>query len=99
MSEDKFKPTKLEWLALSMQAWVPMLLSQMRRLHPTQGVDDVRVFFKAAGPSTIRVTVRHVATIPQDVVAYLNTEIEREIGEIRAGHGWDQAMEIQWDVR
>lgn len=99
MSDEKFKPSQLEWIALSMQAWVPMLLSQMRRLHPSQGVDDVRVFFKAAQPSTVRVAVRHVTTIPKEVIEYLTQEIEREIGDIRAGHGWDEKMEIQWDVR
>ena len=57
MSEDRYKPTKLEWLALNMQAWVPMLLSQMRRLHPTGSVDDVRVFFKTKEPHTVQIVI------------------------------------------
>ena len=44
MSSENYKPTRTEWLALSMQAWIPMLLSQMRRLYPTEGVDDVRAW-------------------------------------------------------
>jgi hypothetical protein len=31
-SEKRYTPTKLEWLALNMQAWAPMALIPMRRL-------------------------------------------------------------------
>ncbi len=99
MSEDRYKPTKLEWLALSMQAWVPMLLSQMRRLYPTEGADDVRVFFKTKEPYSVRVVVRHVETVPKAVIEYLNKEIAREIGEICQSHGWDDKIGLEWDVR
>jgi hypothetical protein len=99
MSEDKYKPTKLEWTALSMQAWIPMLLSQMRRLHPTGSADDVRVFFKAKKPDVLQVAVRHVKEVPKDVIDYLGKEIEREVREIAEGHCWDGRFKLEWDVR
>ena len=99
MSEERYKPTRLEWLALSMQAWVPMLLSQMRRLHPTESADDVRVFFKTKEPDTVQIVVRHVKTVPKPVIDYLDQEIGREIGEITRGHGWDSRIKLEWDVR
>ncbi|MEW6350086.1 MAG: hypothetical protein AB1646_13550 [Thermodesulfobacteriota bacterium] len=99
MSEDKYKPTKVEWVAVSMQAWIPMLLSQMRRLHPTEEADDVRVFFKAMDRNTLGVAVRHVKTVPKPVVEYLEQEINREVSEIVQHHGWENGMKIEWDVR
>ena len=99
MSEEGYTPTRLEWLTLSMQAWIPMLLSQMRRLHPTESVDDVRVFFKAKAPDTVQVVVRHVKTVPKPVIDYLDQEIGREIAEIAEGHGWDHNTKLEWDVR
>jgi hypothetical protein len=98
MSEEKYSPTRLEWLAVSMQAWAPMLLSQMRRLHPTESVDDVRVFFKAKGPDTVKVVVRHVKSVPKPLIDYLDQEIGREIAEMVEGHGWDHKIKLEWDV-
>jgi len=99
MSEDKYKPTKLEWIALSMQAWIPMLLSQMRRLNPAESADDVRVFFKAKNPDVLQVVVRHVKEVPKTVIDYLGQEIEREVREIEEGHCWDTKFKLEWDVR
>ncbi len=99
MNEERYTPTRLEWLVVNMQAWAPMLLSQMRRLHTTETVDDVRVFFKAKEPDTIQVVVRHVKSVPKPVVEYLDQEIGREISEITKGHGWDNQIKLEWDVR
>ena len=99
MGEDRYKPTKLEWIALNMQASIPMLLSQMRRLHPTEDMDDVRVFFKTKEPHTVQIVVRHVDTVPKAVIEYLDKEIAREIGEISESHGWDHKIGLEWDVR
>jgi hypothetical protein len=99
MSEERYTPTKLEWLVVNMQAWAPMLLSQMRRLHPTESVDDVRVFFKTKEPDAVKVVVRHVKTVPKPVIDYLDQEIGREINDIAAAHGWDGQIKLEWDVR
>jgi hypothetical protein len=99
MSEERYTPTRLEWLTLNMQAWVPMLLSQMRRLHPTESVDDVRVFFRNKEPDTVQIVVRHVKTVPKPVIDYLDQEIGREIGEIAQRHGWDFGIKLEWDGR
>lgn len=99
MNEDRYTPTRLEWLVVNMQAWAPMLLSQMRRLHHTESVDDVRVFFKTKEPDTVQVVVRHVKTVPKPVIEYLDQEIGREIGEIARNHGWDSKIKLEWDVR
>ncbi len=99
MSKEHYKPTRLEWVAVSMQAWIPMLLSQMRRLYPSESVDDVRVFFKAEPPDTVRVVVRHEKSVPENVVEYLDQEIGREIGEITKSHGWDGEIKLEWDGR
>ncbi len=99
MSEDKYKPTRVEWVAVSMQAWIPMLLSQMRRLYSAEEVDEVRVFFKADGRGTLRVAVRHVKTVPKPVIEYLEQEIGREVNEIVQNHEWDEGIKIEWDVR
>lgn len=99
MSENRYTPTKLEWLVVNMQAWAPMLLSQMRRLHSTESVDDVRVFFKTKEPDTVQVVVRHVKTVPKAVIQYLDQEIGREISEIVQRHGWDNQIKMDWDVR
>ncbi len=99
MSKVTYEPTRLEWIAVSMQAWIPMLLSQMRRLYPAEGVDDVRVFFRTQEPDTVRVVVRHEKSAPKNVIEYLDQEIGREIGEITRGHGWDNEIKLQWDTR
>ncbi|HMK37127.1 MAG TPA: hypothetical protein VK463_18790 [Desulfomonilaceae bacterium] len=99
MNEEKYMPTKLEWLAVNMQAWAPMLLSQMRRLHPTESVDDVRVFFKTKEPNIVQVVVRHVKTVPKSVIEYLDQEIGREIAEFSSHRGWDSHIKLEWDVR
>jgi hypothetical protein len=99
MTEERYTPTKLEWLVVNMQAWAPMLLSQMRRLHPTETCDDVRVFFKTKEPDTVQVVVRHVKSVPKSVIEYLDQEIGREIREFVQGHGWDSEIKLDWDVR
>jgi hypothetical protein len=99
MSEERYTPTKLEWLVVNMQAWAPMLLSQMRRLHPTESIDDVRVFFKTKEPDTVQVVVRHVKAVPKSVIDYLGQEIGREVGEFTDGRGWDSQIKLEWDVR
>jgi hypothetical protein len=97
MSEKTYNPTRLEWIAVSMQAWVPMLLSQMRRLYPLEGVDDVRVFFKTKEPDTVRIVVRHEKAVPKNVIEYLDQEIGREIGDITGNHGWNGGIKLEWD--
>ncbi len=99
MSEERYTPTRSEWIAVSMQAWAPMLLSQMRRLHPTESVDDVRVFFKAKGSNTLQVVLRHVKSVPVSVIEYLEQEIERQANEITREHGWDRQIRLEWDLR
>ena len=99
MSKENYKPTRTEWLALSMQAWIPMLLSQMRRLYPTEGVDDVRVFFRAKGLHAVGIAVRHVKTVPQPVIEYLQAEIGREVKEFVESHAWEGEIALEWDVR
>jgi len=99
MSKVTYQPTRLEWVAVSMQAWIPMLLSQMRRLYPAEGVDEVRVFFRTKEPDTVRIVVRHEKGVPKNVIEYLDQEIGREIGEIARHHQWDNEMKLEWDVR
>lgn len=99
MSKETYKPTRPEWVAVTMQAWIPMLLSQMRRLYPSEGADEVRVFFKADPPDTVRVVVRHEKSVPDGVIDYLDQEIGREIGEISKSHGWDSEIKVAWDGR
>lgn len=99
MTEDRYTPTRVEWLMLNMQAKAPMLLSQMRMLQGAKEVDDVRVFFEAKDPDTVVVVVRHLATVPGEVVKFLTAELGREITELAARHGWDGGIKTEWDVR
>jgi len=98
MTDDRYCPTRTEWLVLNMQAKVPMLLSQMRMLRDDKDVDDVRVFFKAKEPDTVVAVVRHLKTVSQDVVRLLNEEIEREILELADYHGWRDRVKTEFDA-
>jgi len=99
MPQERYIPTRLEWLVVSMQARVPMVLSQMRRLHGTESPDDVRVFFTAKDPDSVVVAVRSVKSVPETLVQYLQQEIGREVDEFVRQHGWENWAKIEWDVR
>lgn len=99
MDAERYTPTRLEWLVLSMEAKVPMLLSQMRRLTSVKSVDDIRVYFRMKEPDTVVVVVRFVKDIPQNVVEALDQGLEREIRDIAKYYGWESWLKIEWDVR
>ena len=99
MEAARYSPTRLEWLVLSMEAKVPMLLSQVRRLTSVKSVDDIRVFFRMKEPDTVVVVVRFVKDIPQNVVDALEQGLEREIHDIAKYYGWEDWLKIEWDVR
>jgi hypothetical protein len=96
--EDRYTPTKLEWLVISIQSRAPMLLSQVRMLLNQKAVDDIRVFFRAQEPDTAVVVIRHLKDVPQEVVKILTDEIVREIKDIAKAYGWDGWLKIEWDV-
>jgi hypothetical protein len=75
-----------------------MLLSQLRMLQQQKSVDDIRVFFKLKEPDTVIPVVRHLTSVPGDVVKLLNDEIAREIREIAQNYGWDTWLKIEWDA-
>jgi hypothetical protein len=97
MSE-RYTPTQLEWLVLSVEAKIPMVLSQLRMLHNLKTADDVRVFFKAKEPDTVVAFVRCLEGVEPAIVRLLDVEIERIISEIASGHGWEKWVKIEWDV-
>jgi len=43
--------------------------------------------------------IRHLTSVPRDLVKLLNEEIAREIHEIAQDYGWDNWLKIEWDVR
>jgi hypothetical protein len=98
MDAERYTPTRLEWMVLSIQSKIPMLLSQLRMLKQQKSVDDIRVFFKFKEPDTIIPVVRHLTGVPREVVKLLNEEIAREIHEIAQYYGWDNWLKIEWDL-
>lgn len=98
MSGERYTPTRLEWLALSIEARVPMLLSQLRMLHNLKTVDDIRVFIKAKEPDTVVVIVRYLEGVDTNIVTLLDDEIKRESLEIARHHGWEDWVKIELDV-
>jgi hypothetical protein len=98
MTDERYSPTRTEWLVLNMQAKAPMLLSQMRMLRNDKSVDDVRVFFKSKEPDTVVAVVRHLKSVSPDVVKLLNEEIKREVGELAEYHGWRDKVKTEFDV-
>lgn len=99
MELERYTPTRLEWLVLRMEAKVPMLLSQVRRLTSVQSVDDIRVYFRLKEPDTAVIVVRAVKDIPQNVVEALHQGLESEAYEIAKYYGWETWLKIEWDVR
>ncbi len=99
MSDERYNPTRLEWLVLNIQSRIPMVLSQVRRLNKMETVDDIRVFFKAGEPHTVIGTVRYHAGIDGNVIKILCDEIEREVKEVAHDHGWDDWVQVEFDVR
>jgi hypothetical protein len=99
MTEERYSPTRAEWLMLNMQAKTPMLLSQMRMLQGSRAVDDVRVFFEVKAPDTVVVVIRHLDSVPGEVVKFLTAEMGREITELAAHHGWNGAIKTEWDMQ
>ena len=99
MELERYTPTRLEWLGLRMEAQVPMLLSQVRRLTSVKSVDDIRVYFRLKEPDTVVIVVRAVKDIPQNVVEALHQGLEREAYEIAKYYGWESWFKIEWDVR
>jgi hypothetical protein len=99
MEVERYTPTRLEWLVLKMEAKVPMLLSQVRRLTSVKSVDDIRVYFSLKEPDTAVTVVRTVKEIPQNLVEALHQELEREAYEIAKYYGWESWLKIEWDVR
>jgi len=99
MDVPRYTPTRLEWLMLSIEAKIPMLLSQVRRLTNIKSVDDIRVFFRAKEPETIVIAIRFVKDIPQNVVQALDEGVERELRDIAKYYGWEDWLKIEWDVR
>lgn len=98
MDAERYTPTRLEWIVVNIQSKVPMLLSQLRMLQQQKSVDDIRVFFKLKEPDTVIPVVRHLKSVPGDVVKLLNEEIAREIHEIAKNYGWDNWLKIEWDA-
>ena len=98
MSEERYTPTRLEWLTLSIEAKVPMLLSQLRMLHNLKTMDDIRVFIKAKEPDTVVVVVRYLEGVDKSIVTLLDEEIKRESLDIARYHGWEDWVKIELDV-
>jgi hypothetical protein len=97
MSENRYTPTRLEWLVLNIQARIPMVLSQMRMLNKMEAVDDIRVFFSAGEPDTVIGTIRYREGIDGNVVKILSDEIEREVKEVAQDHGWNDWVKVKFD--
>lgn len=98
MSEERYTPTRIEWLVVNVQSKLPMLLSQVRMLQNLGGVDDIRVFFKGREPDTVRIIVRYLKGVDSEVVRLLVEEIKREITDLAERYGWEKWLKVEVDV-
>lgn len=98
MGEERYTPTRLEWVVVNIQSKFPMLLSQLRMLQNLGGVDDIRVFFEGREPDTVRVIVRYLKGVDGEVVRLLVEEIKRDITDLAKHYGWESWLKVEVDL-